>query len=96
MPLMPRIVVKNDPAVYHVMSRVALDGYPLGDVEKEYLLETIRHLSSVYFAEVLGFCLMLDSCSAGGHMLLAKKHYSPVPFPPFFSCYAEASSVYKK
>jgi hypothetical protein len=31
---MPRIVVKDDPAVYHVMSRVALDGYPLGDVEK--------------------------------------------------------------
>ena len=55
---MSRIVVKDDPAVYHVMSRVALDGYPLGDVEKEYLLETIRHLSSVYFAEVLGFCLM--------------------------------------
>ena len=35
MPRMPRIVVKGDPAVYHVMSRVALDGYPLGDVEKE-------------------------------------------------------------
>jgi putative transposase len=54
MPRMPRIVVKDDPAVYHVMSRVALDGYPLGDVEKEYLFETIRRLSSVYFAEVLG------------------------------------------
>ena len=58
MPRMPRIVVKDDPAVYHIMSRVALDGYPLGDVEKEYLLETIRRLSSIYFAEVLGFCLM--------------------------------------
>jgi hypothetical protein len=71
---MPRIVVKDDPAVYHIMSRIALDGYPLGDVEKEYLLETIRRLSSVYFAEVLGFCLMLDSCSAGGHILLVKKY----------------------
>jgi hypothetical protein len=56
------------------MSRVALDGYPLGDAEKEYLLETIRRLSSVYFAEVLGFFLMLDSCSVGGHMLLVKKY----------------------
>jgi hypothetical protein len=37
---MPRIVVKDDPAVYHI-SRVALDGCPLGDVEKEYLLETV-------------------------------------------------------
>jgi putative transposase len=40
------------------MSRVALNGYPLGDVEKEYLRETIRPLSSVYFTEVLGFCLV--------------------------------------
>jgi putative transposase len=71
---MQRIVVKDDPAVYHVMSRVALDGYPSGDVEKENLLETNRHLSSVYFAETLGFCLMLDSCSAGDHMLLVKKY----------------------
>ena len=67
MPRMPSIVIKDDPAVYHVMSRVALDGYPLGDVEKEYLLETIRHLSSVYFAEVLGFCLM-------GNHILARMH----------------------
>jgi hypothetical protein len=28
MPVIPGIVVKDDPAVYH-MSRVALDGYPL-------------------------------------------------------------------
>ena len=27
MPRMPRIVVKDDSAVYHVMSRVALDGF---------------------------------------------------------------------
>jgi hypothetical protein len=32
------LVVKDDPAFYHVMSRVALDGYSLGDVEKQYLL----------------------------------------------------------
>ncbi len=80
MPLMPRIVVKDDPAVYHIMSRVALDGYPLGDVEKEYLLEIIRRLSSVYFAEVLGFCLMLDSCSAGGRMLLTEEALFARPF----------------
>jgi hypothetical protein len=65
----PRIVVKDDPAIYHVMSRVALGGYPLGDMEKEYLLETIRGLSSVYFAEVLGFCLL------GNHIqFLARMH----------------------
>ena len=40
------------------MSRTALDGYVMGDVEKDFLLNLIKRLSSVYFAEVLGFCLM--------------------------------------
>ncbi len=30
----------------------------LGDVEKDYLLDLIKRLSSVYFGEVMGFCLM--------------------------------------
>ncbi len=54
----PRLTVAGEPAVYHVISRTALDGFVLGDVEKEYLLTLIQHLSAVYFAEVLGFCLM--------------------------------------
>jgi len=41
-----------------VISRTALDGYPLGEQEKSLLLATIKKLSSVYFCEVLGFCLM--------------------------------------
>ncbi len=28
-----RMVVKDEPAVYHVMSRTALDGFVLGDLE---------------------------------------------------------------
>jgi putative transposase len=54
----PRMVVTGEPAVYHVISRTALDGFVLGDVEKESLLDLIKRLSSVYFAEVLGFCIM--------------------------------------
>ena len=57
MPRIARLVVKGEPAVYHVVSRTALDGFVLGDVEKDYLLDLIRRLSSVYFCEVLGFCL---------------------------------------
>ena len=57
MPRIARLVVKGEPAVYHVVSRTALDGFVLGDVEKDYLLDLIRRLSSVYFGEVLGFCL---------------------------------------
>ena len=58
MPRIARMVVRGEPAVYHVMSRTVLDGFVIGDIEKEYLLKLIKHLSSVYFTEVLGFCLM--------------------------------------
>jgi REP element-mobilizing transposase RayT len=50
--------VKGEPAVYHLISRTALDGFVLGDVEKDHLVNIIMHLSAVYFAEVLGFCAM--------------------------------------
>jgi len=58
MPRIARLIVKGEPTVYHVISRTALDGFVLGDIEKEYFLNLIRRLSKVYFAEVLGFCLM--------------------------------------
>jgi len=58
MPRIARLIVKEEDAVYHVMSRTALDGYVMGDVEKDFLLNLIKRLSKVYFAEVLGFCLM--------------------------------------
>jgi len=58
MPRIARMIVKGEPAVYHVMSRTVLDGFVIGAVEKEYLLKLIKHLSAVYFTEVLGFCLM--------------------------------------
>ncbi len=57
MPRTARIIVKGEPAVYHVISRTTLDGFVLGDVEKEYLFDLFKKLSAVYFAEVLGFCI---------------------------------------
>ena len=69
MPRIARLIVKEEETVYHVMSRTALDGYVIGDVEKDFLLHLIRQLSNVYFAEVLGFCLM------GNHFhLLVRMH----------------------
>jgi hypothetical protein len=59
--LMPRIArfVRTDiPTVYHVISRTALPGFPLEDAEKDYLLDLILRLSSFYFVDVLGFCVM--------------------------------------
>ena len=69
MPRIARMIIKGEPATYHVMSRTALDGYVIGDVEKEYLVKLIKRFSSVYFTEVIGFCLM------GNHFhLLVRMH----------------------
>ena len=65
----PRLTMAGEPAVYHIISRTALDGFVFGDAEKEYLLSLIQQLSAVYFSEVLGFCLM------GNHFhLLVRMH----------------------
>jgi len=58
MPRIPRLIVRGEPAVYHVISRTALDGLPLGEVEKDELLRLIQRLSRVYFVEVLGFSIL--------------------------------------
>ena len=54
----PRMVVAGEQAVYHVMSRTALDGFPFGDAEREHLVSLINRLRKVYFTEILGFCCM--------------------------------------
>lgn len=53
-----RLVVKDEVAVYHVMSRTALDGFVFGDQEKEELFKIIQYVSKAYFTEVLGYCIM--------------------------------------
>ncbi len=58
MPRTQRLKINDETAVYHVMSRTALDGFPLGDVEKDFMLDLNRHYSTLYFGEILGFCLM--------------------------------------
>jgi REP element-mobilizing transposase RayT len=40
------------------MSRTALDGFPLGDVEKDFMLDLIRKYSDLYLVDILGFCIM--------------------------------------
>ena len=58
MPRTSRLIISDEKAVYHVMSRTALDGFPLKDVEKDFLLDLIKRFSALYFTEILGFCLM--------------------------------------
>jgi len=71
-----RLKVRGEPAVYHVISRATLQGFVLGDVEKDHLLGLVKRLSGFYFAEVLGFCIM------GNHFhLMVRMHPE--------SCYSE-------
>jgi REP element-mobilizing transposase RayT len=69
MPRIARMLIQEKESVYHVMSRTALPGFPLEDVEKDFLLNLIKELSKVFFSEILGFCLM------GNHFhLLVRMH----------------------
>ncbi len=59
MPRAPRLIVTSDESVvYHCMSRTALPGFPMEDVEKDYFWNLARHLSKIYFAEMLGITIM--------------------------------------
>ena len=69
MPRNARFTLPDRPTVYHVMSRTALSGFPLGDIEKDKLLDIIRYFSSIYFVDILGFAIM------GNHWHLAVKVY---------------------
>ena len=69
MPRTPRLKIDDETAVYHIISRTALDGFPLGDIEKDFMLDLIKRYSSLYLIEVLGFCLM------GNHFHLLVKMF---------------------
>ncbi len=49
------MIVGDEQAVYHVVSRTALDGFPIGDVERDFLLGEIKRFTSLYFCEIMGF-----------------------------------------
>ena len=67
MPRTRRLIINDETAVYHVMSRTAIDGFPLGDIEKDFMLGLIRRYSSLYLVEILGICIM------GNHFYLLVK-----------------------
>jgi len=68
------MIIAEEKAVYHVMSRTALDGFPLKDVEKDFMLDLIKRFSALYFTEILGFCLM------GNHFHLLVKMIPEIDF----------------
>jgi putative transposase len=58
MPRIPRNLIKDANRCYHVISRTTGQDYALGNLEKEYLMQIIKKLSSVYSAKVFTFCLL--------------------------------------
>jgi putative transposase len=57
-PRITRMIIPDQETVYHVISRTVLDGYPLGNEEKDELVKILLKFSKLYFTEVLGFCAM--------------------------------------
>ena len=66
---LPRFLRNDTTTIYHVISRTALDGFPLGDKEKDYMLELIHRYSKLFFVDILGFCVM------GNHLHLVCRVY---------------------
>ena len=58
MPRIARMVIDGEQAVYHLISRTALDGFPFKDVEKDCFFKVVKRLSKVYFTEIMGLCCM--------------------------------------
>ena len=69
MPRIARFLREDEPTIYHVISRTALDGLPFKDTDKEYLVELIKKWSRIFFVDVLGFAIM------GNHFHLVVRMY---------------------
>lgn len=65
----PRFERREQPTVYHVISRSALPGLPMDSSDRDDLLQLIHRLSRLYYVDVLGFCLM------GNHFHLVTRVY---------------------
>jgi putative transposase len=69
MPRIARFIRDNQPTIYHIVSRTALQGLPIKDRDNDFLLGLIKKLSSLYFVDVLGFALL------GNHFHLVIRMY---------------------
>ncbi len=64
MPRTGRLLLQQK-AIYHVISRTALDGLPFGDFEKDEFLRIIKRFSSLYFVDVMGLSIMSNHFLCG-------------------------------
>lgn len=66
-----RMLVQGEAATYHIVSRTVLDGFVIDEGDKDYMIGLIRWISTVFFVEVYGFCIM------GNHFHLLLKMDKP-------------------
>ena len=50
----------HEETVYHVISRTALAGLPFDASDKDMFVTIVKRFTSIYFAEVLGYCCMCN------------------------------------
>ena len=51
MPRTSRLIVSNQKAVYHVMSRTALDGFPMHDFENDFVAENYQRFKHLFHSK---------------------------------------------
>lgn len=54
----PRLLITGEPTAYHLISRSALDGFPIEDAEKDFFVKLLKRFGAIYFTDILGFCCM--------------------------------------
>ena len=54
MPRIARMIIEEEVAVYHVMSSTALPGFPLNDVEKDYIAQSYQEIKQGVFRGDIG------------------------------------------
>jgi REP element-mobilizing transposase RayT len=86
----PRLLLRGESATYHIVSRTALQGFVLNDVEKELFVRLLRHLTGVYFTELFGFCVMGNHVHLLVRMRVGEEFSDDEIRRRFILCYGEA------
>ena len=90
----PRLVNRSVETIYHVVSRSAVGGFPMEEVEKDKFLDLLKELSWLYFIEVLGFCIMSNHFHCAVKMK-TEKDYSDAEMRLRWDKFYQGSKVFR-
>ena len=86
-PIRSRLLIENQPAVYHVVSRTACQAFLFSDKEKEAFRKALRKQAAFAGVEVLTYCVMSNHF----HLLI---RVSPIDLLPDAELLARYSAYY--